>query len=191
MELYEAMIIISPELEKEEHEEVLQGLSATISKNEGTVDTILDWRKRRLAYEVDKKYQEGHYYLVYFSGKGNTIPEIEHFFRVTDNIVRYMIVRTDEQEFEAAAKKAASEAAAAENAASEETEAKTEAAENAASEETEAKTEAAENAASEETEAKTEAAETFEEPDKSEQDETPPEIESTEDQAGEEKAAGE
>ena len=176
MELYEAMIIISPELEKEEHEEVLQGLSATISKNEGTVDTILDWRKRRLAYEVDKKYQEGHYYLVYFSGKGNTIPEIEHFFRVTDNIVRYMIVRTDEQEFEAAAKKAASEAAAAEN---------------AASEETEAKTEAAENAASEETEAKTEAAETFEEPDKSEQDETPPEIESTEDQAGEEKAAGE
>gem|GEM_PF-798401 len=132
MELYEVMIIINPELEKEEHEEVLNGLSATITKNKGKVDTILDWRKRRLAYEIDKKYQEGHYYLVYFSAQGTIIPEIEHYFKVTDGVIRYMIVRTDEQEFEAAAKKAADEAAAAEKAAAEESAAEESAAEESA-----------------------------------------------------------
>ena len=120
MELYEAMIIISPELEKDDHQEVLDGLSSAITKNNGSVSTVLDWRKRRLAYEIDK-FQEGHYYLIYFSAEGTIIPEVEHYFRVTDEIIRFMVVRTDEQEFEAAAKKAASEAeAAAKKAAAEE-----------------------------------------------------------------------
>jgi len=120
MELYEAMIIISPELEKDDHQEVLDGLSSAITKNNGSVSTLLDWRKRRLAYEIDK-FQEGHYYLIYFSAEGTIIPEVEHYFRVTDEIIRFMVVRTDEQEFEAAAKKAASEAeAAAKKAAAEE-----------------------------------------------------------------------
>ncbi len=119
MELYEAMIIISPELEKDDHQEVLDGLSSTITGNNGSVSTILDWRKRRLAYEIDK-FLEGHYYLIYFSAEGSIIPEVEHYFRVTDEIIRFMVVRTDEKEFEAAAKKAASEAEAAKKAAAEE-----------------------------------------------------------------------
>ena len=116
MEQYEIMLVVSPELDKEEHEEVLSGLTNAIEKQQGTIGTILDWRKRRLAYEINK-FQEGHYYLVYFSGPGTIIPEIEHYFRVTDTVIRYMVVRTDEQEFAAAAEKAASEAAIAEKAA--------------------------------------------------------------------------
>ncbi len=116
VEHYEIMLIVRPELEKDEHEEILSGLKSTIGKKEGTVSTILDWRKRRLAYEIDK-LQEGHYYLVYFKGPGTIIPEIEHYFRVTDAVIRYMVVRTDEHEFAVAAEKAASEAAAAEKAA--------------------------------------------------------------------------
>ncbi len=134
MELYEAMIIISPELEKDDHQEVLDGLSSAITKNNGTVSTVLDWRKRRLAYEINK-FQEGHYYLVYFTAEGTIIPEIEHYFRVTDEIIRFMVVRTDEQEFEAAAKKAASEAEAAKKAAAEESAAATETDESEAVEE--------------------------------------------------------
>ncbi|MGM0689820.1 MAG: 30S ribosomal protein S6, partial [Bacillota bacterium] len=116
MELYEIMLIVNPELGKEEHDEVLGDLTSVIQKQHGTIATILDWRKRRLAYEINK-LQEGHYYLVYFSGPGTIIPEIEHYFRVTDAVIRYMIVRTDEQEFATAAEKAAKEAAAAEKAA--------------------------------------------------------------------------
>lgn len=108
MELYEIMLILRPDLETEEFEEALSGLSSAITTNEGTVSTVLDWHKRRLAYEIEK-HKDGHYYLIYFSGPGTIIPEIEHYFRVTDAVIRYMIVRSDEQEFEAAANKAAAE----------------------------------------------------------------------------------
>lgn len=113
MGLYEIMLIIHPEVEKDDQEEVLNGLTSTITKQGGSVSTVLDWRKRKLAYEINK-LREGQYYLVYFSGEGTIIPELEHYFRVTDAIMRYMIIAVDEKDYEAAAEKAAADAAAAE-----------------------------------------------------------------------------
>jgi small subunit ribosomal protein S6 len=111
MGLYEIMVIIRSDIEANEQEEAVSGLTAVIDKQGGTVSTVLDWRKRKLAYEINK-LREGHYYLVYFSGDGSVIPELEHYFRVTDAIIRYMIVSVEEKDFEAAAEKAAAEAAA-------------------------------------------------------------------------------
>lgn len=109
MELYEIMLIIRPDLEMEDHKDVLDGLSKVITKNEGTVSTVLDWRKRRLSYEIEK-HKDGHYYLVYLSAPVTIIPEIEHYFRVTDAIIRFMIVRSSEEDFEEAARKASADA---------------------------------------------------------------------------------
>ncbi len=109
MELYEIMLIIRPDLEAEEREEVLSGLSSVIEKNNGKVETVLDWHKRRLAYEISK-HVEGYYYLIYFNGPGTIIPETEHYFRVNDAIIRYMTVCTDEKILREAAEKAAKEA---------------------------------------------------------------------------------
>lgn len=109
MELYEIMLIIRPDLEAEEREEVLSGLSSVIEKNNGKVETVLDWHKRRLAYEINK-HVEGYYYLIYFNGPGTIIPETEHYFRVNDAIIRYMTVCTDEKILREAAEKAAKEA---------------------------------------------------------------------------------
>jgi small subunit ribosomal protein S6 len=131
MGIYEVMFIVRPDLETVEHEEAISGLQDAITKNNGTVGTVVDWRKRRLSYEIDK-HVEGHYYIIYFSGEGTIIPEIEHYFRVTDAVIRYMVVRADEQEFEKAAEKAAAEAARAEEAAKEETVAAADAEEPAA-----------------------------------------------------------
>lgn len=102
MGLYEVMFIIRPELETEEHEEVLNGIKNTITGNGGTVDKLVDWRKRRLAYEFEK-HTEGHYYLVYFKGQGTVIPELEHFFKVNDAVLRVLIVRVEEDYYETAA----------------------------------------------------------------------------------------
>ncbi len=109
MELYETMLIIRPDLEAEEREEVLNGLSSTIEKNDGKVETVLDWHKRRLAYEINK-HKEGYYYLIYFKGSGTIIPETEHYFRVNDAVIRYLTVCSTEQELQLAAEKAAKDA---------------------------------------------------------------------------------
>ncbi len=101
MGLYEIMFIIRPELEAEEHEEVLKELESTISGNGGTTDKLVDWRKRRLAYEINKG-TEGHYYLLYFKGHGTIIPEIEHFFKVNDAVIRFLIASVEDDYYESA-----------------------------------------------------------------------------------------
>lgn len=112
MKYYEIMLIIRTDIEAEEQQEVLNGLQAAITKEGGTVGTILDWHKRRLSYEINK-HRDGQYYLVYFSGQGNIIPELEHYFKVTDAVIRYLIASIEEDAFNAAADKAAAAAAAA------------------------------------------------------------------------------
>ncbi len=131
MNYYEIMLIVRPDVESEEQQAVLEDLKSAIAKESGTLSTILDWRKRRLSYEI-KKHKEGQYYLVYFSGEGNIIPEIEHYFRVTDEVLRYMIVSISEDDYNSAAEKAAAEAKAAEAAVEEAAAAEVEGSQDAA-----------------------------------------------------------
>ena len=59
---YETMIILKPDLEAEAEEELIANLQSTIMKKGRTVDSVDDWGKRKLAYEINK-FKEGHYYL--------------------------------------------------------------------------------------------------------------------------------
>lgn len=134
MALYETMVVLRPELEAEERESLLQGMKDVITKLQGEICKVDDWGLRRLAYEI-KKINEGYYYLLYFNGSSETITELEHYFRVNDTFIRYMICAADQDAFDAAvaaeqkakeaaekrAKEAAEKAAAAEASAAEAT----------------------------------------------------------------------
>jgi small subunit ribosomal protein S6 len=93
--IYETMFILKPELENEIEEELVNNLQAVLKKLGGEIDKTDDWGKRKLAYEIDK-FNEGHYYLMQFTGSHEIIPELEHFFRVNDAVIRFIIVREDE-----------------------------------------------------------------------------------------------
>lgn len=95
MGAYETMFILRPGLEAEVEEEVLIGLQAVIKKLDGEVKAVDDWGVRRLAYEIEK-IQEGHYYLVKFAAGKEIVPELEHFYRVTDTVMRYIVIREEE-----------------------------------------------------------------------------------------------
>ncbi len=95
MAIYETMFILKPELENEIEEELVNNLQAVLKKLGGEIDKTDDWGKRKLAYEIDK-FNEGHYYLMQFTGSHEIIPELEHFFRVNDAVIRFIIVREDE-----------------------------------------------------------------------------------------------
>jgi small subunit ribosomal protein S6 len=92
---YELMFILRPEMEAEAEETVVANLQAVVLKLGGEVRKVDDWGKRRLAYEINK-VNDGHYYLLYFTGSHEIIPELEHFFRVNDEVIRYLVVREDE-----------------------------------------------------------------------------------------------
>ncbi len=96
MTTYEIMFIVHPDLEVEEHEAIKESINQVITKLKGEVIKVIDWKKRKLAYEINK-LREGHYYLLYFAGDNTIIPELDHFFRVSDVIIRNMIVRVEEE----------------------------------------------------------------------------------------------
>jgi len=92
---YETMIILKPDLEAEAEEELIANLQSTIMKKGRTVDSVDDWGKRKLAYEINK-FKEGHYYLLQYTGPQEITPELEHFYRVNDEVIRFIIVRKDQ-----------------------------------------------------------------------------------------------
>ncbi len=89
---YETMFILHPEQDQDEVQEVLNNFQSLIEKLEGEVGEIEDWGVRRLAYEINK-LKEGHYFLVKFKSGARVVPELEHFFRVTDGVMRYLVIR--------------------------------------------------------------------------------------------------
>ncbi len=89
---YETMFILRPEQEQDETQEFLDNLQKLINKFGGEVGETDDWGVRRLAYEIDK-LKEGRYFLVKFKSGPGVVPELEHFFRVTDGVMRYMVIR--------------------------------------------------------------------------------------------------
>jgi small subunit ribosomal protein S6 len=93
--VYETMFIFQPELENETEEELLNSIKAILQRLGGEVTRADDWGKRKLAYEINK-FTEGHYYLLQFKGSHEIVPELEHFFRVNDAVIRFIIVREDE-----------------------------------------------------------------------------------------------
>jgi small subunit ribosomal protein S6 len=52
------------------------------------------WGRRRLAYEIDDQ-KEGYYVLVNFSSEAEFPKELERVLKITDGVMRYMVVRAD------------------------------------------------------------------------------------------------
>ncbi|MDD2211748.1 MAG: 30S ribosomal protein S6, partial [Clostridia bacterium] len=73
---------------------VVEKFSALINEHGGEVTTVDSWGKRRMAYEI-KDFHEGYYYLVAFQGVPATAQELDRVLKITDEILRFMILRKD------------------------------------------------------------------------------------------------
>ena len=92
MNSYELLYILNNELVDEAKDAVIEKLNAVVTGNGGTVDNVDKWGTRRLAYPINYK-NEGYYVLVNFTA-GATLPdELERVMRITDDVVRFMIVK--------------------------------------------------------------------------------------------------
>lgn len=93
MRKYEAVFIFLPN-EEEKRVQVLERLKSII-ESEGTITNIDEWGTRKLAYLIDD-IGEGYYVLVNFEGTPETIKELDRVARISDSIMRHMIIREDE-----------------------------------------------------------------------------------------------
>lgn len=94
MNKYEVMFIVKP-AEEEAIEAVVAKFENLIKTNGGEIEKIDRWGKRRLAFEL-KDFAEGHYFVVYFAAQPKVITELDRVMKITDEILRHMIIRQGE-----------------------------------------------------------------------------------------------
>ena len=92
MNSYELLYILNNELADEAKDETIDKLNAVVTANGGTVDNVDKWGTRRLAYPINYK-NEGYYVLVNFTAPATLPDELERVMRITDAVVRFMIVK--------------------------------------------------------------------------------------------------
>ncbi|MDO4541376.1 MAG: 30S ribosomal protein S6 [Bacillota bacterium] len=95
MRNYEAMYVLRPDMDEEQVNAAVEKFSGIIAANGGEVTKVDHWGKRRLAYEV-KKLREGYYVLCYFKGGAELPKELERNFKISDEVIRFLVVREGE-----------------------------------------------------------------------------------------------
>jgi len=94
MRKYETLFILHPSLDEEAVKANVEKFKGVIENGGGVVENIDAWGKRKLAYEIDK-VGEGYYTLVNFSANPELPKELDRVFRITDSVIRHLIVNLE------------------------------------------------------------------------------------------------
>jgi len=87
---YEVLYIVNPTLGEESIAALVEKFKAMVEA-EGTLSSIDEWGKRRLAYEIDYE-QEGYYVLVNFTAPHEFPAELDRIYKITEGVIRSLII---------------------------------------------------------------------------------------------------
>lgn len=94
MRQYEIMIIVDPEVDDRQVATTLERFLAVITGDQGTIDNVDVWGRRRLAYEI-KKRAEGVYVVVNFTAESATAKELDRQLGLSEQILRTKLIRPE------------------------------------------------------------------------------------------------
>jgi len=96
MNKYESVVIINPNLENEAMQALIKKFSDLIN-TDGKVETVQELGKKKLAYEI-KKHKEAFYIILHFEANPDVLTELERIYRISDDVIKFIIVKKDEKE---------------------------------------------------------------------------------------------
>ena len=95
MKAYELLYFVAPNIDEDTRANVTKRIETAVTQGTGTIDNVANWGKRKLAYEING-LTDGDYTLVDFHADPAAVAELDRVLRITDAVVRHMIVkRTD------------------------------------------------------------------------------------------------
>lgn len=97
MRHYETMFILKPTLTPEETQARIEFFKSVITREGGEISAIEDWGVKQLAYRIDNKYDRGYYFVIYYKAPPSLIIELERNMRVTEDVLRFLIVKYERQ----------------------------------------------------------------------------------------------
>lgn len=101
MRSYQSVLILKPDIDEARVAEALEKIGEFIKSNGGACLKIENWGKKRLAYRV-KKNRFGIYLNLYHTLESAKVIELENKYKLYDLIIKFMVVRLDDDELERA-----------------------------------------------------------------------------------------
>ena len=95
MRNYEVMFVIDPALEEATKEATIETVQSIIA-NAGEVVKTDVWGMRKLAYPIMKK-EEGYYVVIEFKAEATLPYELDRKLKISDNVIRHIIINKEEQ----------------------------------------------------------------------------------------------
>jgi small subunit ribosomal protein S6 len=92
---YELTFIVNPQLEEEALQTVTDRVTKFVVNAGGQVTKVDSWGKRRLAYPI-RKLNEGYYVTLHLQTNPQTLRELEHALKLTEEIMRHLLVGVGE-----------------------------------------------------------------------------------------------
>jgi len=91
---YELVYIVTPEASDQDVADLHTQVEQIIERFKGTLDKTENWGRRKLAYDIGK-HREGTYVVETITGSGELMKEIDRRLRVSDAVIRHLVVRVD------------------------------------------------------------------------------------------------
>jgi small subunit ribosomal protein S6 len=97
---YELIYVLKPDAPESEVADLHKQVADIVERMGGTIDKTDQWGRRKLAYEIGH-HKEGFYVLEVISGSGEMMKEIDRRLKVTEGLLRHLVVRIDESAIKA------------------------------------------------------------------------------------------
>ena len=91
MNKYESIIIINPNVDEAGIKALEDKFTGLINAN-GSVTEVENMGKKKLAYDI-KKNKEAYYMVFKFEANPTLIAELERVYRITDEILKFIVVK--------------------------------------------------------------------------------------------------
>ncbi len=95
--VYELIYIMVPDVTEQAVADMQTQVEGIVQRLGGTIQTTDVWGRRKLAYDIGK-HKDGFYVLHVITGSGELMKELDRRLKVTEGLIRHLIVRVDERQ---------------------------------------------------------------------------------------------
>jgi small subunit ribosomal protein S6 len=92
MNIYENVVILNAALSDEEADTAVTKIKDLVTGQGGEVLKVDVWGRKKLSYEI-KKQKKGLYVLLFYKAPSQTIKKLEELYKVTDSVLKYMVLK--------------------------------------------------------------------------------------------------
>ena len=96
MNKYEIMFIVKTTIEESAVKTIAESLETVITSMGGNILESKDLGNKTLAYPINKELT-GYYFVIDFEANNEIVSELDRKAKINENVIRYMIIRTDEE----------------------------------------------------------------------------------------------